>query len=145
MGIPWRAIRSFAKTFELSILRRGLARPEDGDAGRAQPIREAEGERQLRSHDDQVGPLPPRERDELVDGAVLHGSALGVRGNARIPRRGHEGAEALALRELPRERVLPAATADQQHLHSSSSTDASVPSRWERAICAHGLPRSSSR
>ena len=38
-----------------------------------------------------------------------------------------------------------AATANQQDLHSSSSTDASVPSRWERAICAHGLPRSSSR
>ena len=124
---------------------RGLARAEDGHAGRAQTIREAEGERQFRPHDDQIGPLPPRERDELVHGAILHGSAVGVRGNAGIARRGHEGAEVLTLRELPCERVLPAATAHQQDLHSSSSTDASVPSRWERAICAHGLPRSSSR
>ena len=38
--------------------RRGLARPEDGEAGRAQPIREPEGEGQFRSHDDQIGAAP---------------------------------------------------------------------------------------
>ena len=143
--MPWRAIRSFAKTFELSILAAAWLGPKTGiPAARSRSARPrasgSSGPTTTRS-----APLPPRERDELVDGAVLHGHAIGVRGNARIPRRRHEGVEARTLRELPRERVLAAAAAHQQDLHSSSSTEASVSSRWERAICAHGLPRSSSR
>ena len=131
--------------------RRGRAAPEHREPDRAEPVGQAEGERGLGPDHHEVGPLLLGQGHELVDGGVLDRHAAGVRGDAGVAGRGDHAAEARALGELPRERVLAPAAADQEHVgHSSLSGAASSgppasPSRWARAILAHGLPRSSSR
>ena len=123
--------------------RRG-ARAEDMKPSLEKAVGEPQGQRQLGPHDGEVHALPRGDRHQPLDVGVLQRDAVGMPGDPRIPRRGEEPAEPRALGELPGERVLAAATADQQYSHSSPS-GLSTPSRWERAIWAQGLPRSSSR
>ena len=107
-------------------------------------VGEPQGQRQLGPHDGEVHALPRGDRHQPLDVGVLQGDAVGMPGDPRIPRRGKDAADPRALGELPDEGVLAAATADHQDSHSSAS-GFSMPSRWERAIWAQGLPRSSSR
>jgi hypothetical protein len=94
-------------------------RPEDGEAGFAQPIRDACGERYLGSDHDEVDALHPRQIAQRYGGLdadrgvaardVGHAVAAGSRVHGRDER---------ALRDLPDERVLATARSDHQDAHA---------------------------
>ena len=124
---------------------RPCARPEHREAGGGQPVGESRHQRHLGTDHDHIRPLlvgKPHERVVIVDG---HGDTRGVTRDARIARCRHEPREQRTLRDLPAERVLAAAAADDEDVHSLPSPGVSTSSRWARAILAHGLPASSWR
>jgi hypothetical protein len=98
--------------------RGGARRSEDRDAGRAQDVGDARRQRILGSHDDEVDALLRRERAHRVGVARPHGGEAGRdalhRGAAR---RDEHALGARALRDLPGERVLAAAAAEDQDAH----------------------------
>ena len=97
-----------------------------------------------RVRDDEVGRSLSATRTNAVVIVDGDGRAFGVPGDPRIAGRGHEPRQPRALRELPRQRVLASAAADEQDIHSPPSV-LSTTSRCARAMRAHGLPASSSR
>ncbi len=102
---------------------RGRARgTEDRKAGVAQPIADARDERIFGADDDEVDLFALRERDHRIGVTGFHG-----REATRLPRdrvaagrREHAG-DARTPRDLPGERMLASATAEDQHPHRVSS------------------------
>ena len=94
-----------------------LARPEHGHAGAPKLVRDARDERRLGADDDEVDLVLPAEAEEALD--VVHADrvAAAERCDPGIPRRRMQLGQPLALRDLPRERVLAAARPQDQHLH----------------------------
>src|SRR5919197_317424 len=81
-------------------------------------------ERRLRADDDEIHGERARE---LEDGLAVFGAnrvAVAERGDARVAGSGVELVELRRLRQLPRERVLATARAEQQHLHGGESRGA---------------------
>src|SRR6187551_3456902 len=94
-----------------------LARPEHGDAGAPELVRDARDERGLGADDDEVDLVLPAEAEEALD--VVHADrvAAAERCDPGIPRRRMQLVQPLALRDLPRQRVLAATRPQDQHLH----------------------------
>ena len=104
-------MNALANAFELSSSAAALGRPEDAQAAGAKDVDRAGGERRFRADDGEVDLLVERELGEL--GEVGDGDVLQMRLERRagIARRDEDGLDALALRQLPGQRVLaPAAS-----------------------------------
>ena len=105
---------------------RGLgARAEDRDPGAAQVVRDARDERGLGADHDEVELVLPAEPEQALDVVHPNGMAARERSDARVSGGGVQLCECVALRELPRERVLSAARADDQDLHPRESSNGS--------------------
>src|SRR6267378_417571 len=124
---------------------RARAGSEHREALVAQAVGETGDQRHLRPHDDEVGALALGEPHDAVVVVDAHRHARRVPRHAGIARRRHQTRQPGTLGELPAERVLAAAAADDENVHSLVSPGRSTTSRWARAIFAHGLPASSSR
>ena len=128
---------------------RARARPEHREAPGPQRIGDAGHQRLLRPDDDEVHVVRDREPRQPLD--VVHGEveAARVARDAGVAGRRPDLLDERALGDLPGERVLAAAAADQQDphsfVHSLPSPEGSRTSRCARAMRAHGLPASSSR
>src|SRR3989442_1342309 len=96
----------------------GRARPEHGKAFVAQAVGETGNQRHLGPDDDEVGALALGEPHDAVVVVDAHRHAHGAPGDAGIARRRHQTREPRALGELPAERVLAAAAADDEQVHS---------------------------
>ena len=94
-----------------------LARPEHGHAGAPKLVRDARDERRLGADDDEVDLVLAAEAEEALD--VVHADRVAAAEcrDPGIPRRRMQLRQPLALRDLPRERVLAAARPQDQHLH----------------------------
>ena len=95
-----------------------LRRAESFDSRRHQRIHDAVHQRNLRPDHHQTDILLFRQRNDCV--VILDGNArnaLGKVRNAGIARNGVQLIRMLALTELPRQRVLAPAAADQQNIH----------------------------
>ncbi len=91
----------------------------------AERIRDARHERRLGADDDEVGVQEAREPEQPV--AVIRRDRM-TRGERRDPgtsRRRVELVERRRRRELPRQRVLPTARADEEDAHRRESTSPS--------------------
>jgi hypothetical protein len=86
-------------------------------------IDDAGGERRLGADDGEPHVLLAHEPEEPLDvvGCDGHVAHLGLELGAGISRRREDLHDALALRELPRERVLPSAAADHEDFHERPS------------------------
>jgi len=100
--------------------RRLRARPEDGDAGGPQLVGESGDEWGLGADDDEVDAEAAAESDEGVRVGCTEAVARAQLGDARVSGRRVELAEKWTLRDLPRERVLPPAAADDEDVHAAS-------------------------
>ena len=120
VGTPaaWRT--SFANDFEPSIRAASALGPKTGDAGIPELVGEARDQRSFGPDDDEVDCEPPAERHERLVIVRANAVAGAERGDARISRGRVELAEPSALRELPGERVLSAAAADDEDVHEAS-------------------------
>src|SRR4029079_10713895 len=96
-----------------------LARPENGDAGAPELVRDARDERRLRADDDEVDLVLSAEAEEALD--VVHADrvAAAERRDPGISPRRMQLSQPLAPRDLPRERMLAAARPQDQHLHEA--------------------------
>jgi hypothetical protein len=112
------------------LLREGLraldprcrgARPEDGDADPPQLVGKPGDERRLGAHDDQVDGEPPAEVENPLRVVRAHLVTGSQRGDARVPGSCMQRAHERALPELPRERVLAPAGADDEDVHQGAS------------------------
>src|SRR4051794_8284993 len=94
-----------------------LARPEYGHARAPELVRDACDKRRLGADDDEVDLVLAAEAEQALD--VVHADrvAAAERRDPRISRRRMQLRQPLALRDLPRERVLAAARPQDQHLH----------------------------
>ena len=99
--------------------RRSRAGPEHGDSALGKAVRQPGDQRRLRPHDGQVDALAPGERHQIAVRVDADGDAGGLARDPRIPRRGEEHVDQGTLADLPRQRVLATATADDQHPHGS--------------------------
>jgi hypothetical protein len=97
--------------------RGGRVGPEHREPARPHPVDEARRERRLGPDERVVRPLGLGERDERVDVVGAHGHAAAEAGDARVAGRGDDLEAGLLARELPSERVLAAAAADDADLH----------------------------
>ena len=98
----------------------------------------ASGPTTTRSMSERLG-----EREEPLAVLGAHRMAGAERGDAGVPGRRVQLAEPRALRELPRERVLAAAGADEEHVHGGESrraTSSTAPARRGRGrgLCVGG-------
>src|SRR4029079_6300207 len=86
-----------------------LARPENGDAGAPELVRDARDERRLRADDDDVDIVLSAEAEEALD--VVHADrvAAAERRDPGIPRRRMQLSQPLAPRGPPPQRILAAA------------------------------------
>ena len=102
-------------------LGRRRARAEDGDAGVAEVVGEPGDERRLRPDDDEVDAelvAEPEQRLRVVRPERVAGAEAG---DARVAGGGVQVAEPRALGDLPRERVLAPARADDEDVHAGES------------------------
>ncbi len=100
-------------------LRRRARGPEDRDALGAQCVGDPGGERRLRPDDHEVRAQPCRRRDDGGPVVLIEiGEVLAVLGGARVARRAREAAEARRLGELPGDRVLAPAAAEQEDVRA---------------------------
>ena len=90
---------------------------EDGDPRAAQVVRDSRDERGLGADHDEVDLVFPAEPEQALDVVHPNGMAARERSDARVSGRGVQLCECVALGELPRERVLSPARADDQYLH----------------------------
>src|SRR5262249_10469143 len=118
----------------LGALDRGGARAgsEDGQSRGRKLIGEARDERRLRPDHDQVDTLAPREVDERLVRVDADRDPLRVAGDPRIAGRPHQRVGQRALGDLPGQRVLASAAADQENLdgHWSGDLEAGLDRGW---------------
>src|SRR2546425_5187972 len=105
-------------------------RTEHREARVEEAIGEAGDERRLRPHHGEVDPLAPSERDETVERVGGEGDAHRVAGDAGVAGCREQRRDARALGDLPGERVLAAAPADDQHPHWSGARAAAAFGGW---------------
>ena len=96
--------------------RRGRARPEDRDAEATQRIRETGDQRDLGADDDEVDLERAREPEQALGVLGTDGMTVRERRDAGVARRRVQLLEERRLRELPRERMLTTARADDERL-----------------------------
>ena len=102
-------------------LRGRLRRSEDAQARRAERVDDAGRERRLGPHDGQADLLAAREVDEVGDRGDRDVHERGIARGARVARRDEHARDARALRDLPRERMLPPAAADHEDVQGRPS------------------------
>ena len=101
-------------------LRRGLDRAEDREPRGAERVDDARRERRLRTDDGERDLLLAREGDELGDGGQRDVRERRLARRAGVAGRDEHLRHARRLRELPRERVLAAAAADDEDVHAAA-------------------------
>ena len=114
---PAASATSWQNAFDVSSRAASPVRAEDGDPGRAQRVGDARAERRLRSDDDQLRRVRPRQRDdrrrvERVDGRDAH---VRLAGDRRAAGRDQDLVDARLAAELPGEGVLATAAAEHEH------------------------------
>ena len=105
-------------------MRRRGARAEDRDAGMAERVGEPRDERCLRPYNDEVDPelmAQPEQRLGVVGPQRVAGAEPG---DAWVAGSGVEVAEPLALGDIPRERMLATAGADDEDVLAGESSRA---------------------
>src|SRR3989441_43261 len=105
-------------------------RTEHREARVEEAIGEAGDERRLRPHHGEVDPLAPSERDETVERVGGERDAHRVARDAGVAGCREQRRDARALGDLPGERVLAAAPADDQHPHWSGARAAAAFGGW---------------
>src|SRR5580765_6609003 len=98
-------------------LRRGRARAEDRDTTTAQLIGDARDEGRLGADHDEAGADRPRQLEQAVSVLRANRMTLAELRNAWIARRSVNLVDRRALRELPGQRMLPPAGADDEDSH----------------------------
>ena len=116
--MPYLAHRSLVKPFEPSSRAAALRRPEDADAGGAQIVGDAGHQRRLRPDHNQVDRLVAAEIDDCRMVGDIERHAFGVLGNAGIARGGIEPGQQRRRRQFPGQRMLAAARADEEDVHT---------------------------
>ena len=109
------ALRVILRALEL---RRGFRGAEDAQSGRAERVDDAGGERRLGSDDRERDRLLRRERHEVGDRGAGNVRELGLARGAAVARRHEHLRDARRLRDLPRERMLASAAADDEDVHA---------------------------
>jgi hypothetical protein len=84
----------------------------------AQRVGDAGDKRHFRADDDEVDAQLARKGEQSLGVLGAHGMTRPEAVDAGIPRRAVELGEPRALCELPRERVLAPARADEEHVHA---------------------------
>ena len=126
--------------------RRGTgAGAEDRQPALAQAIGQTRHQRHLGSDDDQVDVVASGEAGQAIGVVQREIETPRMLGDPRVARRRPQMLDERTLGDLPGERVLATAGADEEDPHSGGPPGGSSTSRWARAIRAHGLPESSSR
>ena len=113
----------------LSELDRLTARAEDPDAGMPELVGNAGDEGRFRTDHDEVGIECSGEVKEPLAILRVNGVALAEGGDAGVARGGVQLVEARRLAQLPRERMLASARANEEHFHTW--TVASAPDGFE--------------
>src|SRR5439155_13733003 len=108
--------------------RRRPAWPEGGDSAVAKRVGEPPNERCLGTDDHEVDLDLAAKREQRFSVLGTNRVALAEARDSGIPRRGVECLEARALAELPGERVLSTARADDQDPHAPSLLAVPAPS-----------------
>ena len=123
VGTPASRISRFAYAFEPFDLRRGARRAEERQPGGAHRVAQPGGQRHLRSTHDQIGALGDRRRDQLAGRVRADRNAgdLRLAGDAGVAGRGDDLFAQRALPQLPGERVLPSARANEKDAHPDCS------------------------
>ena len=106
--------------------------PEDGDAGGGEIVDDAGDERRLRPDHDEVDSLLAAEGDDRRMIGDVERDELGAFRDAGIARRGVELPELRRLRELPGQRMLAPAGADEEDVHRSSRHSPCTPDSHAR-------------
>jgi hypothetical protein len=94
-------------------------RPEHREAARAERVDHPGGERRFRADDRERRAFGQGERDERVDVAGRDRHAPAERGDPRVAGRGDQFDVGALAAQLPRERVLAPAAADQEDFHGA--------------------------
>jgi hypothetical protein len=102
--------------------RRCPGRPEDRDAGSSKRVGKSRDERCLGPYDDEVDPELAAEREHPLAVLGAHRMAHPERRDPRVAGRRVQLGEGRALAELPRQRVLAAPRAHDEHLHGGECT-----------------------
>jgi hypothetical protein len=97
--------------------RRRAAGSEHGDAVSAQLVGDPGDERRLRADHGQVDVEAPRETEQRLAVLAPHRVTVAEAGDPGVAGRGVQRREPRRLGELPGERMLASARADQEHLH----------------------------
>ena len=114
---PAAAATSWQNALLLSIRAAAAVGPEDRDAGRGQRVGDAGRQRRLGPDDHELDGLAPGERDDRVGVEridVARSAPAAPRAIASLPGRDDDLVDAGLRTELPGERVLPAAAADDR-------------------------------
>ena len=118
--MPASAQSSLVNAFEPSSCGRGAARPERLDARRREVVDEAGDERRLRADDDEIDPFGSgSRRDRRVIGDVEREIRAALR-RAGIAGRDEQALAERARGELPGQRMLAPARADQKNPHDEA-------------------------
>src|SRR5215831_14993642 len=99
-------------------LRGRAARAEGLDAGRGEIVDDAGAERRLGADHDQIDVLRLAERDHRRVVGDIERHQLAVAGDAGVARRAKEPLDQRTRRELPGERVLASAQAEEEDVHA---------------------------
>ena len=123
-------MNALAKSLELSSCAAACVGPKIFSPAARKASTTPVGERRFRADDRQHDALRVGESDQLGDGGERDvGHARLARG-AGIAGRDEHFAHALRLRDLPRQRVLAAAAADDQYVHRAATAGRSVPKTY---------------
>ena len=110
-------MNALAKSLELSSCAAARVGPKIAQAVRAEGVDDAGGERRLGPDDRERDRFLARERDEFGNRRRADVDERLLARRARVARRDVHARHARALRELPGERVLAAAAADDEDVH----------------------------
>src|SRR5262249_11374372 len=97
------------------------ARAEGLDAGRGEIVHDAGTERRLGPDHDQIDVLRLAERDHRRMVGDVERHHLAVAGDAGVARRAEEPRDQRARRDLPGERMLASARAEEEDVHARSA------------------------
>ena len=117
--------------------RRGFARAERLEAGRFEIVDHAGDQRRLRPDHDEVDLVRLAERDHRRVVGDVERDAFGLLRDAGIARRANEPVGQRAGGELPGQRVLAPAGAEEENVHAGAST--STGGRSRRNLAAHSV------
>ena len=120
------ASTAFMKALLPSSSAARAARTEGAEALRREGVDDPGGERQLGADDGEVDPTRRREREQPGDVVGRDRAVLAELRRAGVAGRAEELGPAHALRQLPEERMLAPAAADDQDPHAASVTEVAL-------------------